>query len=146
MTSAIGFNNIDESWIYQAGVFDLILYHSVIRNSSNDNLPNLYPDVERESAEYLGWVEPKRYPPGEGSLGLIVFDEYPLDERREFLNAVRMGVDEIRAVASEDEFRWRLSARDTYVRIGEELIDLMERSLAKSESEAESEQPETESS
>lgn len=146
MGALICFDNLDDAWRYRAGVFDLMLYHSVIRHSSRDKLPNLFPDVEREISNYLSWVVPELYPVGKGSLGLIVFDRYPLDERREFLNAVRKGVDEIGAVTTEDEFGWDLADRDIYVGIGEELIDLMERSLAKSESEAESGHPETESS
>lgn len=130
MGTFVSFNSLDDSWFQRRQVFEVVLYHSVIRQSSPEKLPSLYADVEREIAEHLFYVDPDRYPEYGGSLGMIEFDKYPIEERREFLSATKKGVEEIRSVETPEEHSWSSDYRDRYVRLGEELIEMMVRSLA----------------
>lgn len=129
MGAVVSFENIDDGWVYRAVFFEVLLDHAVIRNSSRDKLPMLYPDVEREISQHLHEVDPVNYPDEGGSLGLIVFTDYPIEERREFLAAMKRGVEEIRNMPRDGDFDWNFDSKHKFVLLGEELIDLMERSL-----------------
>ena len=133
MGAVVSFENIDDGWVYRAVFFEVLLDHAVIRNSSGDKLPTLYPDVEREISQHLHEVDPVNYPDEGGSLGLIVFTDYPIEERREFLAAMKRGVEEIRDMPRDGDFDWNFDSKHKFVMLGEELIGLMERSLETSE-------------
>lgn len=129
MGASVSFTSLEDAWLYRRAFFEVILYHSVISNSSREKLPTLYPDVEREIDEHLHDVDPIAYPEPIGSLGLIVFDRYPLEERREFLRATKLGVEEIRTMPEDGDFNWTFESKHIFVTLGEELIELMEASL-----------------
>ena len=136
MTALISFDDTKAIWSYKVGYFEVLLYHSVIQNSSREALPNLYPDVEREIAVILHEMKPEVYPEPVGSLGFLEFTDYPLEEQKEFLAAMKLGVEEIRAMPRNGRYAWRFEAKDTFVELGQELIKLMEESLAASQAKA----------
>jgi hypothetical protein len=133
MGSIIAFDNLDDSWLYRRGHFGILLYYAVFRHADRSRLPTLFPDVEREISDYLHDFEPQNYPDPGGSLGYISFTDYPLEERRELFEAMRRGVDEIRNTPPGKEIGFRARAKDQFVELGEELIDMMAKSLAKSD-------------
>lgn len=130
MGAVVSFENIDDAWVYRLAFFEVLLEHAVIRNSSREKLPSLYADVEREISQHLHEVDPATYPDEGGSIGFIGFTDYPLDERREFLTAMKKGVEEIRTMARDGNYAWNFESKQKFVSLGEELIALMERSLA----------------
>lgn len=130
MTALIAFENIDDRWSYRHGMFEILLYEAVFRHADRSKLTKIFPDVEREISEFLPDVEPENYPDPGGSIGYLSFTDYPREEREELLRGMKLGVDAIRKAEPGKGDYWYLRRTESFVEFGEELIEMMERSLA----------------
>ncbi len=130
MGAIISFDSIKDFWGHRNAFFEVLLHHSVIRHSSPEKLPTVYGDVEREISFYLNLLDPETYPEVVGGMYILNFDDYSRPEQEEFLSALKKGVEEIRRTSRKGVFTWNFESKTAFAERGEELIELMERSLA----------------
>ena len=129
MGNVIAFENTDDSWLYTRGMFEVLLYEAVFRHADRNKLSKMFPVVEHEISDFLPHVEPENYPGPGGSLGYLSFTDFPREEREELLRAMKLGVEAIRSAEPSTGNYWYIRRTESFVRTGEELIEMMERSL-----------------
>jgi hypothetical protein len=131
MTGHVFFDNTARRWNVRNGQFDIVLgiaYELYMPRAKDGELA---AELKDNVGPWLHDWRPDRYPEPAGmGLRVLVFDKFPIDERKQLLAAVELVLRDFEEDLVDPTVVWTRERRDEFIDVSRTLVALMKQSLA----------------